>query len=1439
MYWFIEESAAASAGGAQEYTDSGTVSFKLTPLTADVAEFADTSTVYCDLQASGTDVVDYIDASTVSFSLTPSATDIAEYIDAELSAAIGFLGELGRQSAPSGGSTLVITLTEGASIGSLVVVGIGRTTNSISVNSVTDSRGNTYNINATQTSGSGARSANIATSKITTALQSGDTITITFSSSVSSSGAIVLAFSNIDSFDTATTVDSGAATTFNSGDLATLSTPYQLQLGLVFDAATSDTSSLVVTPEVDWSALSRLNWLQDTNVYRGLTLAYRVVSSRTATGGWDFAGTFSASVASALIIASYKSALSPKPPLSIHPRFNGTSSYGTITDNASVDIETENAFTWAGWVKFNSYDNNVLPRIWEKSPHYLCIMGDSGNARYRNFALEVVDSNDDAHEYWGRTRVELDVWYHVAIIFDGSQTGGNQVTLQINGNLEPIHKIFQWPDGESLKATTDDFYYARRRLDNQRNLNGLLAGTFYLYKRALSLSELLATYNGNPPTDFVSKHLVSESSSTVLNDLSTYDNDVTLNDVTWQDESTTLVRTRLQPSGTETYESGGIEYTDGATVYVSLIPSSTDIANYIESATVYADITPSSTDVADFVDSTEHIYGEGTYGYGIYGSGQVEFIQVFIQPSATEDASTIDAAEVYCLLTPSVDEERQQYDAAEVYNLLTVTSEDVADYIDSNTVSCLLTPSGDDVYEAGGTEYTDSGTVGLNLTPGGVDAAEYVDANTVYNYLVPSSVDTAEFPDAAEVYFSLVPSSTDVADYVDTTVHVYGEGTYGYGIYGSGQLEFIQVFLQPSGSEDAAIVDEAEVYFLLTPSAEELREQYDEATVDFRLIPTSSDLAAYIESAEVYNYLTPSGVDTAHYVDTGRLSDDFNDNSINTDKWRLWLNTNDSIIEEDHQLKITCETTALDTFLFSRFRGDYRDSFAAVEVVDAGTPTSTRWTALRLAQGTHAVVIFTDGSNLLFRYTTTGSYTTIGSVSWNASNQRWWRIRETAGTLYGEYSADGVTWSEIGNIATPINMFSMILRLEHNQGATQTATTAIFDNLVTTASIAAGVHVYLTPSGVEGEQTYTDSATVYCDLQPSTVEVFEGIDAAEVYCKLIPSAEEVREIPDEAEVYNYLIPSSTDVTEYTDAVEVYNYLTPASTEELAANDTNTIYCTLTPSSTDVTEYIDTDLVYISLTPSSSDEAQYVDVNEVYIDLVSYGEEEVTGETSDAAEVYCTITPESIDVAEFVDTNTVRCALIPATEEAFAGDDAETIVVTLSVATTDAAEFLDTEETYLDIQPSGTEYHGIGYFDAAEIYNKIQIASIDIAQYVDAATAYIDLEASGITFRGTDDAATAYVDLDPSSVDIAEYVDAALTTVILTPYGVDQFIQEGETYGDVYLHLTPSATEYRATYETDLRGRLVERRWYHQFREARWRGIAVERRWYSEIKVQPT
>lgn len=84
--------------------------------------------------------------------------------------------------------------------------------------------------------------------------------------------------------------------------------------------------------------------------------------------------------------------------------------------------------------------------------------------------------------------------------------------------------------------------------------------------------------------------------------------------------------------------------------------------------------------------------------------------------------------------------------------------------------------------------------------------------------------------------------------------------------------------------------------------------------------------------------------------------------------------------------------------------------------------------------------------------------------------------------------------------------------------------------------------------GAAPEAGYTDDATVYVDIQASSVEIFEAVDSAEVYTDIQVSSVEEYGTTDSAEVYVDIQASGTDTIahETTDSAEVYVKITPKS-----------------------------------------------------------------------------------------------------------------------------------------------------------------------------------------------------------------------------------------------------------------------------------------------------
>ena len=86
----------------------------------------------------------------------------------------------------------------------------------------------------------------------------------------------------------------------------------------------------------------------------------------------------------------------------------------------------------------------------------------------------------------------------------------------------------------------------------------------------------------------------------------------------------------------------------------------------------------------------------------------------------------------------------------------------------------------------------------------------------------------------------------------------------------------------------------------------------------------------------------------------------------------------------------------------------------------------------------------------------------------------------------------------------------------------------------------------------------------------------------------------------------------------------------------------------------------------------------------------------------------------------------------------------------SPTSTDIADFIDTQEVYLDLQLSSTEEYTT--FDAAEVLTDLQASGTELAEYVDAQEILLSLQIVSADILEASDAATVYLDLQPSGTE---------------------------------------------------------------------------------------
>lgn len=186
-------------------------------------------------------------------------------------------------------------------------------------------------------------------------------------------------------------------------------------------------------------------------------------------------------------------------------------------------------------------------------------------------------------------------------------------------------------------------------------------------------------------------------------------------------------------------------------------------------------------------------------------------------------------------------------------------------------------------------------------------------------------------------------------------------------------------------------------------------------------------------------------------VPTGSISDDFNDNTINTAIWSANVGT----VSETGG-KASVSSTAISTGTYGTagaytFAGSYVLAQVFPGPASGGTRTYTRLSVNQSSPSfaTLYVVIDTTPNTIFWTYTEsfTTQWTDTVSGGYDSTAHAWVRLRESGGTIYFDTSPDGSTWTNQFSRTTPsaiagINVCSVALDANVATGSV----TSTFDN---------------------------------------------------------------------------------------------------------------------------------------------------------------------------------------------------------------------------------------------------------------------------------------------------------------------------------------------------------------------------------------------------------
>lgn len=137
----------------------------------------------------------------------------------------------------------------------------------------------------------------------------------------------------------------------------------------------------------------------------------------------------------------------------------------------------------------------------------------------------------------------------------------------------------------------------------------------------------------------------------------------------------------------------------------------------------------------------------------------------------------------------------------------------------------------------------------------------------------------------------------------------------------------------------------------------------------------------------------------------------------------------------------------------SQYRYDLTRSYVLVKAVVtqvASANAVAKLVAYKNEYGNQLEISLSNGS-LYCGYFIDGSFTTINTVSYNATTMAWWRIRESAGTIYFDYGSDGLSWTNLGSVsvATISVLDITLMRVSvatYNGDSSGTAEVGVFSN---------------------------------------------------------------------------------------------------------------------------------------------------------------------------------------------------------------------------------------------------------------------------------------------------------------------------------------------------------------------------------------------------------
>ncbi|HKX73256.1 MAG TPA: LamG-like jellyroll fold domain-containing protein [Candidatus Saccharimonadales bacterium] len=222
-----------------------------------------------------------------------------------------------------------------------------------------------------------------------------------------------------------------------------------------------------------------------------------------------------------------------------------------------------------------------------------------------------------------------------------------------------------------------------------------------------------------------------------------------------------------------------------------------------------------------------------------------------------------------------------------------------------------------------------------------------------------------------------------------------------------------------------------------------------------------------------------------------QLTDTFTGATVDANKWVFSGATTQT--KQNDTLTVTPKANASGYYgLTSKKAIDLSSDAVFVEVPQTTGNNAAETQIILELNGPNKIIMSKSGTTLSLRHKLNDvSYNT--SVPYDATAMRWWKIRETAGTVYLETSPDATTWTVQRSFERAFDLSKLYLTLRAGTGSNiANPGAAVFDNL----------NIPAAPNNAVGVDGNTGKATVNgggaFNLQAFTVETWAKVQATTV-----------------------------------------------------------------------------------------------------------------------------------------------------------------------------------------------------------------------------------------------------------------------------------------------------------------------------------------------------